>query len=228
MPPLYILFMEFYFQDSSSENDAGSTGGMLLGNNEAETEQTTAQDERQTQSNTENEEQEQANTENKGQEQSTAKCSTFKKNERDVHKIPEKHTSKRKARKRPKNDDNDVEAREMLKKAYNVLSERPCELDAYFTYGQHLANELRKYDATTLLYVKQAINNVIFDADLGKYTPCIYQNRPSSSEQSQTSSYPNSTSQSSTAQPSTSGNEDTTNSIQLTFQGVIDALSLDN
>lgn len=33
-----------------------------------------------------------------------------------------------------------------------------------------IANELRKYDQHTLVYVKQALNHVIFEADLGKYS----------------------------------------------------------
>lgn len=59
----------------------------------------------------------------------------------------------------------------MLKKAFQVLTESTASsADPYFSYGQHIANELRKYDSRTLIYVKQAINNVIFEADLGKYS----------------------------------------------------------
>ncbi|CAG9762666.1 unnamed protein product [Ceutorhynchus assimilis] len=58
----------------------------------------------------------------------------------------------------------------MLKKAFQILTESSSPPDTYFTYGQHIANELRKYDQRTLVYVQQAINNVIFEADLGKYT----------------------------------------------------------
>ncbi|CAF4947320.1 unnamed protein product [Pieris macdunnoughi] len=61
----------------------------------------------------------------------------------------------------------------MLKKAFQVLTESAASsADPYFSYGQHIANELRKYDSRTLIYVKQAINNVIFEADLGKYGCC--------------------------------------------------------
>lgn len=59
----------------------------------------------------------------------------------------------------------------MLKKAFQILTESSSSShDPYLTYGQHIANELRKYDQRTLVFVKQAINNVIFEADLGKYT----------------------------------------------------------
>lgn len=39
--------------------------------------------------------------------------------------------------------------------------------DPYFTYGQHIANELRKYDPQTLAYVKRAFSDVLFEADMG-------------------------------------------------------------
>ncbi|XP_050537520.1 uncharacterized protein LOC126903409 [Daktulosphaira vitifoliae] len=59
----------------------------------------------------------------------------------------------------------------MLKKAFQILNEISLSTDSYSTYGQHIANELRKYDQRTLIYVKNAINNVIFQADLGCYSP---------------------------------------------------------
>jgi hypothetical protein len=59
----------------------------------------------------------------------------------------------------------------MLQEAFDILK---CSIttptDPYFTYGQHIANELRKYDPCTLAQVKHAINNVIFKADMGKYS----------------------------------------------------------
>jgi hypothetical protein len=59
----------------------------------------------------------------------------------------------------------------MLNEAFKILTEPSQATDPYFSYGQHIANELRKYDNHTLIYVKQAINNIIFEADLGKYSP---------------------------------------------------------
>lgn len=40
--------------------------------------------------------------------------------------------------------------------------------DPYFTYALNLANDLRKYDAHTLSYVKRAIANILFEADVGR------------------------------------------------------------
>lgn len=59
----------------------------------------------------------------------------------------------------------------MLTKAFKILQETSQATDSYFSYGQHSANELRKYDSLTLIYVKQAINNIIFEADLGRFSP---------------------------------------------------------
>ncbi|KAF9406810.1 hypothetical protein HW555_012949 [Spodoptera exigua] len=70
-----------------------------------------------------------------------------------------------KKRKQEEEDD------KMLREAFKILTEPSQVTDPYFSYGQHIANELRKYDSHTLIYVKQAINNIIFEADLGKYSP---------------------------------------------------------
>ncbi|XP_078044192.1 uncharacterized protein LOC144473822 [Augochlora pura] len=55
-----------------------------------------------------------------------------------------------------------------FEKLFTMLQERMdvINTDPYFTFGQHVANELRKYDARTLAHVKHAINNIIFDADM--------------------------------------------------------------
>lgn len=42
--------------------------------------------------------------------------------------------------------------------------------DPYNVYGQYIGNELRKYDKITLAHVKNAINKIIFDADMGAYS----------------------------------------------------------
>lgn len=63
----------------------------------------------------------------------------------------------------------------MLLQAFDILkSSATIPTDPYFTYGQHIANELRKYDPNTLAHVKQAINNVIFEADMGKFSYGYY------------------------------------------------------
>ncbi|KAF5271250.1 hypothetical protein FQR65_LT17668 [Abscondita terminalis] len=108
------------------------------------------------------------------------------------------NTSKNMKRKR-----NIEEESPMLKKAFQILTESSSSstssFDPYFSYGQHIANELRKYDQRTFIYVKQAINKVIFEADLGKYTnyghyfPSYEQTNYNRSSQNSTSSYSPST-----------------------------------
>lgn len=58
----------------------------------------------------------------------------------------------------------------MLKKAFELLqkSAETDNMDSYSIFGQHIANELRKYDPRTLSIVKQAFNNIIFEADMGR------------------------------------------------------------
>lgn len=95
---------------------------------------------------------------------------TIAKKPKENYKIP--HHSRRHSRKRKTNID---EERRLLKKAYELLTDdtssqsSESSTDRYFSYGQYIANELRKYDRRTLIYVKKAINNIIFKADLGKY-----------------------------------------------------------
>lgn len=59
----------------------------------------------------------------------------------------------------------------MLAEALECLQKSSTDItDPYSSFGRHIANELRKYDPHTLAYVKNAINNIIFEADIGKYT----------------------------------------------------------
>lgn len=56
----------------------------------------------------------------------------------------------------------------MLNDAFQVLrSSNEIANDPYYSYGQHLSNELRKYDPTTLSYVKRAFADILFKADQG-------------------------------------------------------------
>ncbi|GBP71320.1 hypothetical protein EVAR_57704_1 [Eumeta japonica] len=41
--------------------------------------------------------------------------------------------------------------------------------DALVVFGNHVANELRKYDSQTLPYVKKAILDILFQADTGQF-----------------------------------------------------------
>ena len=42
-------------------------------------------------------------------------------------------------------------------------------------YGCHIANKLRKYKPKTRALVEHAINNIIFEADMGRYDNVMYQ-----------------------------------------------------
>jgi len=53
------------------------------------------------------------------------------------------------------------ESFELLKSSMDVIR------DPYNSYGQHIANELRKYDSQTLAMVKMAFSNTMFKADMG-------------------------------------------------------------
>ncbi|GBP85741.1 hypothetical protein EVAR_97237_1 [Eumeta japonica] len=58
----------------------------------------------------------------------------------------------------------------MLEGAYNLLkrTSEPAD-DALVVFGNHVANELRKYDSQTLPYVKKAILDILFQADTGQF-----------------------------------------------------------
>jgi hypothetical protein len=58
----------------------------------------------------------------------------------------------------------------MLLEAFDIL--KCCVTTP--TYGQHIDNELRKYDPSILVPLKHEINNVIFEADIGKYSYGYY------------------------------------------------------
>ncbi|KAL4107963.1 hypothetical protein QTP88_018232 [Uroleucon formosanum] len=54
----------------------------------------------------------------------------------------------------------------MLNDAFQVLlSSNEIANDPYYSYGQHLSNELRKYDPKTLSYVKREFADILFEAD---------------------------------------------------------------
>ncbi|KAL4136382.1 hypothetical protein QTP88_007930 [Uroleucon formosanum] len=53
------------------------------------------------------------------------------------------------------------ESFELLKSSVDVMS------DPYNSYGQYIANELRKYDSQTLAMVKKSFADTLFKADMG-------------------------------------------------------------
>ncbi|XP_060845202.1 uncharacterized protein LOC132924773 [Rhopalosiphum padi] len=57
------------------------------------------------------------------------------------------------------------EAIEILKRPYPTLTTP----DEWSVYGQHLANKLRKYTPHTSSIVQHYFNNILFEADMGKY-----------------------------------------------------------
>lgn len=56
----------------------------------------------------------------------------------------------------------------------------PLVQDRFATYGEHVANKLRTYNQRTQAIVEHAINNILFEADMGNYEkiqsddPAIY------------------------------------------------------
>lgn len=52
--------------------------------------------------------------------------------------------------------------------AYAVLKESTNK-DEHSTYGEYVANEIRKLQPTAQTIVKHLINNILFDAAMGKY-----------------------------------------------------------
>nr|XP_022907585.1 uncharacterized protein LOC111419064 [Onthophagus taurus] len=83
--------------------------------------------------------------------------------------LESKKNAKLGKRKNKTNEDDDsvTETWKLLKQCGESSDGDACNI-----YGQYIANELRKYDPITLAYVKRAINNIIFDADIGKYRKC--------------------------------------------------------
>jgi hypothetical protein len=56
--------------------------------------------------------------------------------------------------------------------AYKILkevSERSERRDDCVVYGEHVAHKLRGYDRRTCAIVQHHINNILFEADMGKY-----------------------------------------------------------
>lgn len=82
--------------------------------------------------------------------------------------------SRKRSKRRPMKDTDDL-SDETLSEAFKILQQctesqpaaPPC--DAYSSFGQYIANELRKYDPVTLAHVKRDIGGIIFQADTGAY-----------------------------------------------------------
>lgn len=85
---------------------------------------------------------------------------------------PSEPARKKKKRQNPKKTQPQEDSADiMLAEALECLQKSSTDItDPYLSFGRHIANELRKYDPHTLACVKNAINNIIFEADIGKYT----------------------------------------------------------
>ncbi|XP_023943634.1 uncharacterized protein LOC128199379 [Bicyclus anynana] len=89
-------------------------------------------------------------------------------------------TTNKRTKKRKKTTSNNADdiSDETLSEAFQLLQQcaqppQP-ETDSYIAFGQYISTELRKYDAVTLVNVKNAICQVIFQADTGRYGDSNY------------------------------------------------------
>lgn len=66
--------------------------------------------------------------------------------------------------------------------AYRILKEvskRNEKRDDCVVYGEHIAHKLRGYDSRTCAVVQYHINNILFEADMGKYSSGSLDNQQS-------------------------------------------------
>lgn len=76
---------------------------------------------------------------------------------------------------------------QILKRPYPTVTTP----DEWVTYGQHVANKLRKYDSQTSSIVQHYINNILFDADMGRYSMNVsHNNQPAQYSNFQSPSTP--------------------------------------
>lgn len=86
--------------------------------------------------------------------------------------LPEVSLSKPRKKPRTGPANYDKLSNEMLQDAYAILKKTSTTpIDHYESFGNHITSELRKYDSQTLPYVKRAILDVLFQADIGGFTP---------------------------------------------------------
>ena len=76
--------------------------------------------------------------------------------------------------KRMKHDKGDTqlnEALQLLKDTHNryTMSQSQLPADRFNIFSQHVAAKLRTYTPRTQVYVEHAINNILFEADIGYY-----------------------------------------------------------
>lgn len=104
-------------------------------------------------------------------------------------------TTRNRTKKRKKTTFNNADdiSDDTLSEAFQLLQQcaQPPQpdTDSYITFGQYISTELRKYDAVTLAYVKNAISQVIFEADTGRYSNYGYYTPYPSTPSASTSSH---------------------------------------
>lgn len=62
-----------------------------------------------------------------------------------------------------------TEAYKIMKEAQARFSRQEKAQDRFDVYGQHIASKLRTYSKRAEIMVEHAINNILFEADLGNY-----------------------------------------------------------
>lgn len=88
---------------------------------------------------------------------------------RDALSTKHQHNTSFRNKRRRMQDETDVNLKDavgLLKHSVQYLSK---EEDCYTSFGNHIANELKKYNSRTFSLVKHAINNIIFQADMGQF-----------------------------------------------------------
>lgn len=84
------------------------------------------------------------------------------------------HNTSFRNKRRRMQDETDVNLKDavgLLKHSVQYLYK---EVDCYTSFGNHIANELTKYNSRTFSLVKHAINNIIFQADMGQFPGQLY------------------------------------------------------
>jgi len=92
--------------------------------------------------------------------------------EKEIDDVPCMSSQPPKKKKKPNLVDQRLdEAFEILKRPYPTTTAP----DDWSIYGQHVANKLRGYSKQTSSIVQHLINNIIFEADMGKHDANPYQ-----------------------------------------------------
>lgn len=89
----------------------------------------------------------------------------------DPHKQPAGQSAPKNKKQRYQSERQE-EADRRADEAYKIL-QTASQQDEFFIYGQHVGNELRKLSSTSYQIAKNYINNILFDAAMGKFEPDV-------------------------------------------------------